>query len=38
MEMFIGVGFINAIPGILIQLIIIPPIIMLLRRGRVIND
>ncbi|MDX9888568.1 MAG: ECF transporter S component [Anaerovoracaceae bacterium] len=38
MEMFIGVGFINAIPGIMIQLIIIPPIILFLRRGKVIND
>jgi len=38
LEIFIGVGFINALPGILIQLIVIPPIVMLLRKGRVIND
>ena len=38
LEIFISVGFINALPGILIQLIIIPPIVMLLRKGRVIND
>lgn len=38
LELFIAGGFVNAFPGILIQLILIPPIVLLLRKGKIIND
>ena len=38
MEIFIAGAFINALPGILIQLLIIPPIVMLLRKGKIIDE
>lgn len=38
LEMFIGIGFVNALPGILIQVLLIPAIVVLLRKGKVIND
>lgn len=38
LQLFMAGAFVNALPGILIQLLIIPPIVILLRRSRVIND
>lgn len=38
LEIFVAGGFINALPGILIQLLIIPPIVVLLQKGKVINE
>ncbi len=37
-ELFVAGGFINALPGILIQLLIIPPIVVLLKKGKVIDE
>ncbi len=37
-QMFVAGALLNAIPGILIQLIIIPPIVMALKRGTAIEN
>lgn len=38
LEIFIAGAFINALPGIVIQIVLIPPIVLLLRKGKVIDD
>lgn len=37
-QMFAAGAFINAIPGIILQIVIIPPIIIALKRGNIIKD
>ena len=38
MEVFLAGGFINAVPGIILQLIIIPIIVLTLKKAGVINE
>ena len=38
MEVFLAGGFINAVPGIILQLIIIPIIVLALKKAGVINE
>lgn len=34
-ELFLGAAFINAVPGIIVQLILIPPLVIALKRAKV---
>ena len=38
MTLFLTDGFVNAVPGIILQLILIPSIMLLLRRARLLKD
>jgi riboflavin transporter FmnP len=38
LEFFMAGAFVNALPGIILQILIIPPIIILLKRGKVMDD
>lgn len=38
LEIFIAGAFLNALPGILIQLLLIPAVVILLRKNKVINE